>query len=81
LLLPSTFAALPLFTPKAMTTTPIAEAPMNQFYNWTFGPDEMIDLFPICIGRMKADVFFSKLLLDSTCSKCAADSISERKSW
>jgi len=32
LLLPSTFAALPLFTPEAMTTAPIAEAQTDEFY-------------------------------------------------
>jgi len=42
-----------------MTTAPIAEAPMNEFYIWTFGPDEIIDLFPISFGRMKVDLFFS----------------------
>ena len=58
LLLLSTFAAFPLFTPKAMTRAPIVEAPMDQFYTWTFGPDEIIDLFPISFGRMKVDFFF-----------------------
>jgi len=73
LLLPSTFAAFPLFTPKAMTTAPIAEAPMDEFYTWPLGPDERINPFPISSGRMKADLFFCKLLVDSTCSKCAAN--------
>ena len=58
LLLLSTFAAFPLFSPKAMTTTPIEEAPMDEFYTWTLGPDEIIDLFPISSGRMKVDFFF-----------------------
>jgi len=58
LLLPSTFATFPLFTPKAMTTASIAEAPMDEFYTWTFGYDEIIDHFPISFGRMKADFFF-----------------------
>jgi len=46
LLLPPTFAAFSLFTPKAMTTAPIAEAPMDEFDTLTFGPDQIIDLFP-----------------------------------
>jgi len=58
LLLPSTFAAFPLFTPKAMTTAPIEEAPMDEFYTWTFGPDAKINLFPISFARMKVDSFF-----------------------
>jgi len=57
LLLPSTFAALPLFTPKAMRTAPIEEAPMDEFYTWTLAPDEIIDLFPISFGRIKVDFF------------------------
>jgi len=61
LLLPSTFAAFPLFTPKAMTTAPITEAPMDEFYTWRFGPNEIINLFPISFGGMKADFFFCKL--------------------
>jgi len=73
LLLPSTFAAFPLFTRKAMTTAAIEEAPMNEFYTWTFGPDEIIDLFPISFGRMKVDFFFCKLLLDLTCCRYAAN--------
>jgi hypothetical protein len=73
LLLPSTFAAFPLFTPKAMTTAQIKEAPMDEFYTWTFGPDEIIDLFPISFGRMKVDFFFCKLLLDPTCCRYAAN--------
>jgi len=73
LLLPSTFAAFPLFTPKAMTTAPIAEAPMDEFYTWPLCPDERINLFPISSGRMKAEFFFYKLLVDSTCSICAAN--------
>jgi len=73
LLLPSTFGAFHLFTPKAMTTAPIEEAPMDEFYTWTFGPDERIDLFPISFGRMKVEVFFCKLLLDPTRCKCAAN--------
>ena len=73
LLLPSTFAAFSLFRPKAMTTAPIAEAPMAEFYTWPLGPDERINLFPISSGRMKAAFFFCKLLVDSTCSKCAAN--------
>jgi len=73
LLLLSTFAAFPLFTPKARTTAPIAEAPMDEFYTWRFGRDEIIDLFPISFSRLKADFFFCKLLLDPTCSKCAAN--------
>jgi len=52
--MPSTFAVFALFTPKAMTTAPIAEAPMDQFYTWTFGPDEISDLFPISFVTMKA---------------------------
>jgi len=50
LLLLSTFATFPLFTPKAMTTASIEKAPMDEFYTWTFGPDEIIDLFPISFG-------------------------------
>jgi len=73
LLLPSTFAACPLFTPTAMTTAPIKEAPMDEFYTRTFGPDEIIDLFPISFGRMKVDFCFCKLLLDPTCYRCAAN--------
>jgi len=73
LLLPSTFAAFPLFTPKAMTTGPIEEAPMNECYTWTFGPDEIIDLFPISFRRIKVDFLFCKLLLDPTCCRCAAN--------
>ena len=73
LLLPSTFAVFPLFTPKTITTAPIAEAPMDEFYTWTFGLDEIINLFPISFGRMKAEFFFCKLLLDPTCSKSAAN--------
>jgi len=73
LLLPSTFAAFPLFTPKTITMAPIEEAPMDEFYTWTFGPDEIINLFSISFGRMKVDLFFCELLLDSTCSKCAAN--------
>jgi len=37
-LLPYTFAAFPLFTPKAMTAAAIEEAPMDEFYTRTFGP-------------------------------------------
>jgi len=55
LLMPSTFAAFPLFTPKVITTAPMAEAPMDEFYTWTLGPDEIINLFPISFGRMEAD--------------------------
>jgi len=73
LLLPSTFAVFPLFTPKTITTAPIAEAPMDEFYTWTFGLDEIINLFPISFSRMKADFVFSKLLQDPTCSKDAAN--------
>jgi len=73
LLLPSTFAALPLFTPKAMTTASIEEAPMEGVYTWTFAPYEIIDLFPISFDRMKVEFFFSKLLLDPTCCRCAAN--------
>jgi len=73
LLLPSTFAVFPLFTPKAMTTAPIEAAPMDEFYTWTFGPDEISDLFPISFGRTKVDIFFRKLLLDPTCCSCAAN--------
>jgi len=73
LLLPSTFATFPLLTPKMMTTAPIAKAPMDEFYTWTFGPDEIIDLFTSSFGRIKVDFFFCKLLLDPTCSKCAAN--------
>ena len=73
LLLPYTFAAFPWFTPKAITTAPIKEAPMDAFYTWPFGPDEMIDLFPIFFGRMEVDFFFCKLLLDPTCCRGAAN--------
>jgi len=73
LLLSSTFAAFPVFTPKAMTKAPIAEAPMDAFYTSTFDPDEIINLFPICLGRMKVDMLLCKLLLDPTCSKCTAN--------
>jgi len=73
LLLPSTYAAFPLFTPKAITTAPNEEAPMDEFYTRTFGPDEIIDLFPISFGRMKVDFFFRKLLLDPTCCRCAGN--------
>jgi len=73
LLLPSTFAVFPLFTPKAMTTAPIQEAPIDEFYTWTFGPDEIIDFFPISFGRMKVEFFFCKLLQDPTCCRCAAN--------
>jgi len=45
LLLPSTFAAIRLCTPKEMTTAPIEEAPMDEFYTWTFGPDEITNFF------------------------------------
>jgi len=41
-----------------MTTAPMEEAAMDEFYTWTFGPDEIIDLFPISFGRMKVDSFF-----------------------
>jgi len=51
LLLPFTFAAFPLFTPKAMTTAPIEEAPMDKFYTWTFGRDEIFDLFPFPLAE------------------------------
>jgi len=61
LLLPSTFAAFPLFIPKAMPAAPIEEAPMDEVYTWTFGPDEIIDLFPISFGRMKVAFFFCEL--------------------
>jgi len=73
LLLLSTFAVFPLFTPKAMPTALIEEAPMDEFYTWTFGPDEIIDLFPISFGRIKVDFFFCKLLLDPSCCRCAAN--------
>jgi len=72
----ATFAAFPLFTPKAITT-PIEEALMDEFYTWTFGPDEISDLFPISIGRMKVDFFFCELLLDPTCCRCAANENNE----
>jgi len=72
MLLPSAFAAFALFTTKAMTTAPIEEAPMHEFYTWTFGLDEIIDLFPLSFGRMKVDIFFCKLLLNPTCCRCAA---------
>jgi len=58
LLLPSTIAAFPLFTPKAMTTAPIEEAPIAEFYTWTFGPDELMDRFPISFGRIKVQFLF-----------------------
>ena len=73
LLLPSPFAAFPLFTPKAMTTAPIEEAPMDEFYTETFGPNEIINLFPISFSRMKVGFFFCKLLLDPTCWRSAAN--------
>jgi len=73
LLLPSTFATLPLFTPKAITMGPIDEAPIDEVYTWIFGPDEIIDHFPISFGRMKVNLFFCKLLLDPTCCRCAAN--------
>ena len=73
LLLPSIFATFPLFTSKAMTTAPIEEAPIHEFYTWTFGPDEIIDLFPISFGRMNVDFFFCKLLLDPTGCRYAAN--------
>jgi len=73
LLLLSTFAAFPLFTPKAMTAAPIAQAAMDEFYAGIFGPDKTINLFPISFSRIKADFLFCKLLLDPTCSKCAAN--------
>jgi len=73
LLLLSTFATFPLFKPKAITTAPIEEAPMDEVYTWTFGPDEIIDLFPISFGRMKVDFSFCMLLLDPTCCTCAAN--------
>ena len=74
LLLPSTFAAfLYLHLVKEMTTASIAEAPMDKFCTRTFGPDEIINLFSISFGRMKADFFFCKLLPDPTCGKCAAN--------
>jgi len=73
LLLPSTFAALPLLTPKAMTTAPIEEASMDDFYTWTLGPDEINELFPIAFGTMKVHFFFRKLLLDPTCCGCGAN--------
>jgi len=72
-LLPSTFAACPLFTPKAMTTAPIEEAPMDELYTWTFGPDEIINLFPFSFGRMQGDFVFCKVLLDPTCCWCVAN--------
>jgi len=56
-----------------MTTAPIEEAPMDEFYTWIFGTDEIIDLFPISFGRMKVDFFFCKLLLDPTGYRCAAN--------
>jgi len=73
LLLPATFPPFPLFTPKTITTAPIEEAPMDEFYSWTFGPDEIIDLFPLSFGRMKVHFFFCKLLLDPTWCGCAAN--------
>ena len=73
MLLPSTFAALSLFTHKAITMAPMAEARTDEFYTSTLGPDEIIDPFHISCGRMKADVFICKLLLDPTCSQCAAN--------
>jgi len=73
LLLPSTFAAFPLFTINAMTTAPIADAQMDGFYTWTFGPDKILDLSPISFCRMKADFVFCKLRLDPTSSKYAAN--------
>jgi len=73
LLLPSTFAAFPLFTPESMTTAPIEKAPMDEFYSLTFGPDEISALFPFSFGRMKVDFFFRKLLQDPTCGKCVAN--------
>jgi len=44
-----------------MTTAPIEEAPIDEFYTWTFSPDEIIALFPISFGRMQVDLFFCKL--------------------
>jgi len=57
LLLLSTFTAFPLFTPKAMTMAPIVAPLMDEFYTWTFGPDEIINLFPVSFGRMQVDFF------------------------
>jgi len=37
---------------------PIEEAAMDEFYTWTFGPDEISDIFPISFGRMKVHFFF-----------------------
>jgi len=51
----------------------IAEAPIDEYYTRTFGPDEIIDLFPISFARMKADLFSFKQLQDPTCSKCAGN--------
>jgi len=56
-----------------MTTAPFTEAAMDEFYTWTFGPDEIINVFPIAFSRMKVDFIFCKLLLDPTCGKCAAN--------
>jgi len=44
LLQPSSFAAFSLFTTKPMTTAPIEEAPMNEFYTRTFGADCNVSL-------------------------------------
>jgi len=73
LLLPSTFAAFPLFTLKTMTTAAIQEAPIDEFYIWTCGPDEIIDLIPISFRRMKLELFSCMLLLDPTYCRCAAN--------
>jgi hypothetical protein len=56
-----------------MTTALIAQAPMDEFYIWTFGRNEIINLFSITFGRMTADLFFCKLLPDPTCGKCTAN--------
>jgi len=45
----------------------IAEAPMEEFHTWTFGPDESINLFTISFGRMKADFFFCEPSLHPAC--------------
>jgi len=58
LLLPATIAAFALFTSKAITTAPIKEAPMDEFYTWTFGPDEIIDIFPTFLCQNQGGLFF-----------------------
>jgi len=69
LLVLSTFAPFSLYYEprQSITMASIAEAPMEEFHTWTFGPDESINLFTISFGRMKADFFFCEPSLYPAC--------------